>query len=80
MAGNVLEWVADYYAVYPATPQVDPFVATPMAGGPNVRLRRGGAYHNTGTNCRTTARHEIPKLWNNPESPDEGNTGFRVCK
>ncbi len=56
MAGNVSEWVADWYASYPAISQVDP-------QGPNDpqsdKVLRGGSINNLANGLRSTFRHAL---------------------
>ncbi len=52
MAGNVREWVADWYARYPAEPQVNP--AGPSSG--ESRIPRGGSWPDTPDDVRSTNR------------------------
>ncbi|RMH40447.1 MAG: hypothetical protein D6689_13805 [Deltaproteobacteria bacterium] len=45
LAGNVSEWVADYYApTYEALSHIDPAVTAPPAVGPPMRVVRGGSW------------------------------------
>jgi len=52
MAGNVREWVADWYGTYPAERQVNP--AGPAAGA--ARIPRGGSWLDTPDDVRSTNR------------------------
>jgi formylglycine-generating enzyme required for sulfatase activity len=67
MAGNVREWVADWYGPYPSGRQENP--AGPASG--KHRVMRGGYYGSHWIYARAAARHNSP--------PDYGwaNVGFR---
>jgi formylglycine-generating enzyme required for sulfatase activity len=52
MAGNVREWVADWFSYYKAEPQINP---TGPASGKS-RIPRGGCWLDTPVNLRTTNR------------------------
>jgi serine/threonine-protein kinase len=70
MAGNVCEWVADWFDSYDPGDLTDP-------QGPDVgelRVRRGGAFHNSAASCRVTRREGLPA------DHVESNTGFRVAR
>jgi len=71
MAGNVWEWVADYYAgTYGSTPVADP--EGPATG--TDRVVRGGYYGSGAADLRTSERPATP--------PTEVNyfLGFRCCR
>lgn len=70
MAGNVAEWVADWYAPdsYTQGPSDNP---TGPASG-NFRIVRGGSFNNSLNDVRTTAR--TPAF-----DTDYENVGFRVA-
>jgi formylglycine-generating enzyme required for sulfatase activity len=69
MAGNVSEWVVDWYGAYPSEHQVNP--TGPATG--TRKVLRGGSWANTWPNVRTAAREN--------DTPDNhaDNLGFR-CK
>jgi formylglycine-generating enzyme required for sulfatase activity len=69
MAGNVVEWVSDWYSVYyyARSPQLNP--QGPM--GSLYRALRGGSWYGTYTNERIVSR-----FWMTPDSRDAA-TGFR---
>jgi formylglycine-generating enzyme required for sulfatase activity/serine/threonine protein kinase len=72
MAGNVAEWVADWYSdgYYAASPYKNP--PGPKSG--EFRMLRGGSWFNTAHALRTTFR-----LWNYPTLHSE-TIGFRCAQ
>jgi formylglycine-generating enzyme required for sulfatase activity len=72
MAGNVAEWVTDWYDAdyYAVSPYRDPI--GPEEG--DFRMIRGGSWFNSANALRTTAR-----LWNYPDLQSE-TIGFRCAK
>jgi len=71
MAGNVAEWVADWYGVdyYASSPYKNP--SGPKTG--EYRMLRGGSWFNPAHSLRTTFR-----LWNYPDLHSE-TIGFRCA-
>jgi len=69
MAGNVMEWVNDWYGVYPSTAQVNP---TGVGGGYERVLRGGSWWHGDQYWLCSAARSR-----SDPRSRDAGFVGFR---
>jgi formylglycine-generating enzyme required for sulfatase activity len=55
MAGNVLEWVADWYGPYPSEPQVNP--TGPSSG--EYRMLRGGGWIISRSDARVAFRYRL---------------------
>jgi len=70
MHGNVLEWVQDWRAAYPAGAAVDP--VGPAAG--TDRVKRGGAWLNYTQDARSAARFD------GAPSDRRSNLGFRPAR
>ncbi|MBL7033665.1 MAG: SUMF1/EgtB/PvdO family nonheme iron enzyme, partial [Candidatus Delongbacteria bacterium] len=69
LAGNLWEWVNDWYAGYPAVPQSDPLGAASGA----YRVMRGGGWTNNASSLRSASRNNSA-----PGTTDYG-IGFRIA-
>ena len=70
MAGNLYEWVGDWYGGYQSNPQSDPFGIP----GQYRRVLRGGNWEGQGSFLRCAARYGRPPIYT------EGRVGFRICR
>jgi formylglycine-generating enzyme required for sulfatase activity len=72
MAGNVMEWVSDWYGAdyYSTAPAVNP--TGPSSG--SLRIVRGGAWGSNANFCRSSKRYAVSPTLKN------GSIGFRVAR
>lgn len=73
MAGNVWEWVDDWYSIYPASSVTDPTGPTSWDGRTG-KVRRGGSWNNSAGIVRIANRG-----WNVPDRTDN-DQGFRCAR
>jgi formylglycine-generating enzyme required for sulfatase activity len=72
LAGNVEEWVLDYYSPYPGGKFIEDDLVQTL--GPRYRLLRGGSFNRGGDLTRSARRHgKYP-------SKEYQYTGFRIVK
>jgi formylglycine-generating enzyme required for sulfatase activity len=72
--GNVFEWVADWFAVYPEGDVTDPF----SGGGGTFRVLRGGCWGNAPEDCRSAYRGKSLYFPEGNDSERSHYLGFRV--
>ena len=70
LAGNVWEWVHDWYGPYSSDEQIDP----PGPANGTQKIMRGGSWTTNFTFLRTTMRHASP-----PVEINEQSVGFRCA-
>jgi formylglycine-generating enzyme required for sulfatase activity len=70
MHGNVWEWCADRFGLYPAQGVTNP--SSPSEG--NQRVNRGGGWYSNGTGCRAATRSGSAPSWHSD------GLGFRVAR
>lgn len=58
MAGNVMEWVNDWFGSFKDTTIVD-FIGAPNGGALGKRILKGGSYHNKASNMKTYSRGDV---------------------
>ena len=69
MAGNAVEWVADWRGPYPEGPQVDPLNTDSSSGR---RVLRGGSFYDSAFDARSADR------FGHGPGNQSGFLGFRV--
>ena len=91
MAGNVREWVLDFYhpATYAENAKSKPAIAPEGPSRGQYHVARGGAYHSPARDLRSAARAVEEDWWrfgdpNEPKSrwflPKSTFIGFRVAR
>jgi formylglycine-generating enzyme required for sulfatase activity len=72
MAGNVQEWVSDWYGDYPATAETNPAGPTPSAPWHPHKVLRGGSWSTHPHYLRSTVRYR-----GLPKDQSDNSLGFR---